>query len=272
MLLVCLACAWPAPHASRRWRGLLIACLGSLALVTLARGVLGAFFTESYPALRAPHPVNVAGALLNHIVLTLSTIALLVGWHEEAEAELRRQATSDGLTGLMNRRAWVERAEEVLAVARRYGERVSVLMIDINRFKAINDSGGHAAGDRALQHMAGALRDSARRGDLVGRYGGEEFLIILPGTVLDAAVTFAERVRERIENHEFVYEEERIRRTVSCGVAAWPHPRIASRDELIRSADEALYVAKERGRDRVIRFDSEEFREHARPSEAAIAN
>ncbi|MCR4340725.1 MAG: diguanylate cyclase, partial [Gemmatimonadaceae bacterium] len=72
-----------------------------------------------------------------------------------------------------------------------------------------------------------------------------------------------------IENHEFVYGDERIKRTVSCGVAAWPHPRISSRDEIIKAADDALYVAKERGRDRVVRFDSEEFKAHSKPPEPA---
>ncbi|HKX45063.1 MAG TPA: diguanylate cyclase, partial [Burkholderiaceae bacterium] len=187
MALVCLACIWPAPHASRRWRGLIVVCLGSLAVVTVTRGILGAFFTELYPTLRTPHPVNVFGAILNHIVLTLTTIGLLVGWHEEAEHELRRQADTDGLTGLFNRRAWRIRAADAVAKARRDGQTAAVLMLDIDHFKAINDRWGHEAGDRALQTVAKVLRECARRNDLLCRYGGEEFCLLLVG-VDDASV------------------------------------------------------------------------------------
>jgi predicted signal transduction protein with EAL and GGDEF domain len=96
----------------------------------------------------------------------------------------------------------------------------------------------------------------------VGRYGGEEFLLILPGTVLDAAVTFAERLREKVEAHTFAYEGGTLRRTMSCGVAAAPHPKVKDQEGLVRAADDALYVAKETGRNRVVRFDGTEFNAH----------
>jgi diguanylate cyclase (GGDEF)-like protein len=188
---------------------------------------------------------------------------------EEMNDRLRRVSQTDGLTGLDNRRYLEERLHEMFEHSLRLHEPLSVVMCDIDHFKSVNDTYGHLAGDAILRQFADLIKDQAREIDRVGRYGGEEFLIILPGTVLDAAVTFAERVREEVENHEFVYETDRIKRTLSCGVAAWPHPRISSRDELIRSADDALYVAKERGRDRVVRFDSEEFRAHSKPPEPA---
>src|SRR5215218_6680116 len=102
----------------------------------------------------------------------------------------------------------------------------------------------------------------AREIDRVGRYGGEEFMLLLPGTVLDAAVTFAERVRKAVEAHTFTFDGGTLQRTMSCGVAAWPHPRIEDCDALVKAADDALYVAKETGRNRVIRFDSHAFNEH----------
>jgi diguanylate cyclase (GGDEF)-like protein len=87
--------------------------------------------------------------------------------------------------------------------------------------------------------------------------------LLLPGTVLDAAVTFAERIRECVEKHEFTYDDgQTLHRTMSCGVAAWPHPLVADQEALIKAADDALYVAKETGRNRVVRFDSREFNEH----------
>jgi predicted signal transduction protein with EAL and GGDEF domain len=96
----------------------------------------------------------------------------------------------------------------------------------------------------------------------VGRYGGEEFLLILPGTVLDAAVTFAERLREKVEHHTFTYPGGTLCRTMSCGVAAFPHPRVKDQEALLKASDDALYVAKETGRNRVIRFDGAEFNAH----------
>jgi diguanylate cyclase (GGDEF)-like protein len=245
MLMVCLACAWPAPQASRRWRGLVVVSLGLLAFITAARGVLGAFFTVQYPELRAPHVINVAGALLNHITLTLATIGLLAGWHEEAERALRHQADTDGLTGLFNRRAWQERAELAFANAKRYGEPLSVLMIDIDHFKRINDDGGHEAGDRALQVIGERLRASARCGDLVCRYGGEEFCVLLS----HAGEAQAREVDKRLRAALGGDGPQPV--GFSSGLAV-----LGSDDEalevLLRRADAALYTAKATGRGRLV--------------------
>jgi diguanylate cyclase (GGDEF)-like protein len=105
----------------------------------------------------------------------------------------------------------------------------------------------------------------------VGRYGGEEFMLLLPGTVLDAAVTFAERVRKRIEAHTFTFDGGTLQRTASFGVSGWPHPKIEQSDALVRAADDALYVAKETGRNRVIRFDGNEFNAHQSSEDGADA-
>jgi predicted signal transduction protein with EAL and GGDEF domain len=108
--------------------------------------------------------------------------------------------------------------------------------------------------------------------DRVGRYGGEEFLLILPGTVLDAAVTFAERVRKDVESYVFAFEGGTLRRTASFGVAAYPHPRVGNCDSLVKAADDALYVAKETGRNKVVRFDSDEFNAHLKADDAAAGH
>jgi predicted signal transduction protein with EAL and GGDEF domain len=113
-----------------------------------------------------------------------------------------------------------------------------------------------------LKEVARLLKEDAREIDRVGRYGGEEFLLILQGTVLDAAVTFAERLREKVEDHTFTFTGGTLRRTISCGVAAAPHPRVKDQEALLKAADEALYVAKETGRNRVVRFDSAEYNAH----------
>jgi diguanylate cyclase (GGDEF)-like protein len=144
----------------------------------------------------------------------------------------------------------------------RLHEPIALIICDIDKFKAVNDNYGHQAGDSVLKEFAQLLKSEAREIDRVGRYGGEEFLLILSGTVLDAAVTFAERLREKVEGHTFSYAGGTLRRTMSCGVAAAPHPRVKDQEALLRASDDALYVAKETGRNRVVRFDSADFNAH----------
>ena len=175
---------------------------------------------------------------------------------------------TDGLTGLINRRHLEERLQEQFEHAKRLAEPFSVVMCDLDKFKSVNDTYGHQAGDAVLKQLADLLTEQAREIDHVGRYGGEEFMLVLPGTVLDAGVTFAERVRHAIEGHTFTFDGGAIRRTGSFGVAAWPHPKISGCDGLVKAADDALYVAKETGRNKVVRFDSDEFNAHTQPDDA----
>ena len=192
--------------------------------------------------------------------------------HELAEREKERSqmndrllqiSLTDGLTGVDNRRALEQRLHEMFEHALRLHEPVACIMCDIDHFKKVNDTYGHAAGDEVLKQFAEILKHEAREIDRVGRYGGEEFLLLLPGTVLDAAVTFAERLRERVDSHTFSFEGGTLLKTVSLGVAAWPHPKIDGGAEgMLKAADDALYVAKEMGRNRVVRFDSPEYNQH----------
>ncbi len=180
-----------------------------------------------------------------------------------ANAQLLVMSSTDVLTGVANRRSLEERLHEMWEHSQRLHEPLSLVMCDIDHFKRVNDQYGHQAGDAVLQQFAKLLADEAREIDKVGRYGGEEFVLLLPGTVLDAAVTFAERIRNCVEKHEFTYGDgQTLHRTMSCGVAAWPHPLVTDPEALIKAADDALYVAKETGRNRVVRFDSREFNEH----------
>jgi diguanylate cyclase (GGDEF)-like protein len=181
---------------------------------------------------------------------------------KELNDTLKKISMTDGLTGIENRRSLEDRLREMWSHSVRLHEPMALVMCDIDKFKSVNDNYGHQAGDAVLKEFARLLKDEAREIDRVGRYGGEEFLLILPGTVLDAAVTFAERLREKVENHTFSYEGGTLRRTMSCGVAASPHPRVKDQEALVRAADDALYVAKETGRNRVVRFDGAEFNAH----------
>ncbi len=180
----------------------------------------------------------------------------------ELNDKLTRISLTDGLTEIDNRRCLEDRLHEMWQHSMRLHEPIALIMCDIDKFKSVNDNYGHQAGDSVLKEFAQLLKADAREIDRVGRYGGEEFLLILPGTVLDAAVTFAERLREKVERHTFSYAGRTICRTMSCGVAAAPHPRVKDQEALLRAADDALYVAKETGRNRVVRFDSAEYNEH----------
>jgi two-component system, cell cycle response regulator len=176
--------------------------------------------------------------------------------------KLTRISLTDGLTEIDNRRCLETRLHEMWQHSVRLHEPLALIMCDIDKFKAVNDNYGHQAGDSVLKEVARLLKEEAREIDRVGRYGGEEFLLILPGTVLDAAVTFAERLREKVAGHTFTYTGGTLGRTISCGVAASPHPRVKDQEALLKAADDALYVAKERGRNRVVRFDSTEYNAH----------
>ena len=180
----------------------------------------------------------------------------------EINEKLRYMSQTDGLTGLDNRRHLNERIEEMFAHAMRLEEPFGLVMCDIDKFKSVNDTYGHQAGDEVLKQFASILKEEAREIDHVGRYGGEEFMLLLPGATLQDAAHFAERVRKRVEGHTFTFPGGTLTRTVSFGVSGWPHPKIVECDALVRTADDALYVAKERGRNRVIEFDSDEFNAH----------
>ena len=190
----------------------------------------------------------------------------------EANERLRHMSQTDALTGLENRRHIETRLEEMFEHAKRLAEPFSCVMVDLDKFKSVNDEYGHQVGDAVLKQLAKILKNEVREIDHAGRYGGEEFILLLTGTVLDAAVTFAERVRKAIEDHTFTFEGGTLKRTASFGVAGWPHPKVSTCDGLVKAADDALYVAKETGRNRVVRFDSEAFNEHVGRDEPAAVS
>lgn len=177
----------------------------------------------------------------------------------ETEAEMRLLATTDPLTGLDTRRQFFAAAQSEIARAMRYGGPVGIVMADLDRFKAVNDEGGHGAGDRVIAAVARILRAQQRPNDVIGRLGGEEFAFVLPGADLEATVLAAERIRESVERLDEEYAGRRFRITVSLGCAAAPEarslasPPAEALETLLREADAALYDAKRLGRNRVQR-------------------
>ena len=165
------------------------------------------------------------------------------------QIELRQIASTDALTGIMSRRAWIDGAEREVLRARRYGSALSFLMIDIDRFKAINDHYGHPAGDQVLKQVAEIALLQLRESDWFGRYGGEEFVAALPETNLSAALILAERIRTVIAAERFAFLGNQAC-TISIGVAKLG-PHESSRSCALERADQALYLAKEMGRNQV---------------------
>ena len=163
---------------------------------------------------------------------------------------MHQHANIDGLTGLHNRRYVVDQFEKMYNKATRYHSPCSILLIDIDYFKKVNDVHGHLVGDDVLVEVAQLLQHALRDSDLIGRYGGEEFLALLPMTNLLEAQILAERLREQVENSEEIKRQHGFGVTVSIGVA-----QITDHDtqkQLIQRADEALYKAKAAGRNRVV--------------------
>jgi diguanylate cyclase len=163
----------------------------------------------------------------------------------------REAAIHDALTGLHNRRAFNESLDRAVAREDRQGGHFALLLLDIDRFKRLNDTYGHPAGDAVLRHTAQLLKHHLRKSDLAARFGGEEFAVILASTEGGGALHLAEKVRGEVEQGRLVFDGARLGVTVSVGVAVWPED---GRDPaaLVAAADRALYAAKEGGRNRVV--------------------
>jgi len=165
-------------------------------------------------------------------------------------ASLERLSVTDGLTGVHNHRYFQERLREEFRRAQRYDDTLSLILIDLDHFKAFNDTHGHQVGDIVLRDVAASLQRSVRETDLLARYGGEEFAILLPRTPLAGALTVAERVwRELGQLH--TGPQRTLRVTASLGVSTFPHHAVSSAELLVRAADQALYRAKDEGRNRI---------------------
>jgi diguanylate cyclase (GGDEF)-like protein len=170
---------------------------------------------------------------------------------ESSKKALAQQALTDSLTRLKNRRAFFETGARALAMAQRYVSDLSVILLDIDHFKKINDSYGHQVGDEALVVVANILTELTRTVDTVARIGGEEFAILLPDTNLLGTAVLAERIRKAIEHEQFIVTDKIVQITVSIGIASLSVDPAQSVDQMLAVADNRLYLAKENGRNRI---------------------
>ncbi|HKF24652.1 MAG TPA: GGDEF domain-containing protein [Candidatus Acidoferrum sp.] len=202
----------------------------------------------------APYPYGLFSwsAQISRLIMMLTASALSIALVTRSQ-RLLQLATSDSLTGLFNRGYVDDRLAMELSRARRYGNPLTLAVIDADHFKALNDTHGHAAGDAVLKKLAGVLRNSFRQSDTTGRYGGEEFVLILPETDLETAERKVETLRATIAATAIVLPERRepVQVTISAGLASFPDDG-EDAAELFAAADERMFEAKHAGRNRVV--------------------
>src|SRR5215831_18491551 len=184
-----------------------------------------------------------------------STTILKFSYHDKLDEMFQRHmsesALRDGLTKVFNKRYFTERLENEYQYAIRHDSPLSLIFLDIDHFKKINDLHGHQAGDYVLVDLASLVSHVLRNEDILARYGGEEFAIVCRGTEVDEGASMAERLRRSVEEHEFTYDGKRISVTISVGVARAPRAGVHSPGEFVVVADETMYEAKRSGRNRV---------------------
>lgn len=234
--------------------GSTVALLGALLLRTLAAAVSA----ESFALPQSQHgPGTVQLILFVSLVALdlLGALGFILLVKERAEQAMQQLAMTDGLTGLLNRRAFMERAGQAMANARRHRQSFALLMLDIDHFKRINDTHGHAAGDAALVQVCDLVRERLRNQDAFGRYGGEEFCILLPETDEEGAFVLAEALRQSIAETPLRLADTQQSITVSIGISVC-HAKCADCtdevDRILNEADRALYLSKKQGRNRTV--------------------
>jgi diguanylate cyclase (GGDEF)-like protein len=178
------------------------------------------------------------------------------------QSKLREQAIRDPLTNLFNRRYLEETLDHEIARASREGYSIGIMMIDLDHFKKVNDTYGHEAGDNVLKAIATTLSVETRRGDFACRYGGEEFVIVMPNMDSHVAYERAEKLRNTLNSLYIPYGIYSLTITISMGIASYPANGL-TRETILRAADKAMYAAKEAGRDHILSYDQLQLSEGA---------
>ena len=253
LLLGATIVAWQLQgSAGSRARAFLVASFATAGLVLVFRGLGSAFVADPLSALLRPSGMAAAAALATFAAAIGSSLAFLLLHKERAEGESQRLATMDPLTGAYNRRTFHEIAEREMARARRAGQPLSLVMLDIDNFRAVNERHGNKVGDELLARFADVVRSALRKEDMLVRYGGEEFVVLLPEVPGPGAVVVAGRIRRAVAGEAIEAAGGKFPLTVSIGVAARLDEGPESIDELLERASSALQLAKERGRNRVV--------------------
>lgn len=247
---------WRPPHTtSQRVRWLMIITFCTASLGFLARGIASVILPEAVPPHPlAPGPLQTFSHLFGYVILLSSSTGILLMHKERADEDLHQLAATDPLTGVYNRRIFVELADMALARAQRNRAPLSLLMLDLDHFKSVNDNHGHMVGDEVLKNFVRLVQTCLRREDMMVRFGGEEFCVLLPDAELDGALSLAERIRTLVAATPIVIENMSLHITVSFGVDCIRPGEAGTVSMLLERADAALYRAKQAGRNRVASY------------------
>ncbi|MEQ1516672.1 MAG: GGDEF domain-containing protein, partial [Usitatibacteraceae bacterium] len=240
----------PHTRGSARWLLLTGYLVG--AATTFSRSIISILEPASVPDMLAPTPFQSITYLFGLSVVMVTSIGFMLLHKERSEIAAQKLALTDPLTGAFNRRTFLELAEKEIARTRRARGSLSLIMLDLDHFKQMNDRNGHLAGDEVLKGVVIVVQTCLRKEDLLVRYGGEEFCILLPGVAIDRTVLLAERIRDAVEQAKFAFNGRTLQVTVSVGVSALSPEGTEGVDKLVDRADEALYTAKKAGRNRVV--------------------
>ena len=241
-----------APAHERRSRWLTGSAFAVAAALLLYRGLAVIIGPPEQISLLAVSPFRTFSLLTGFVVIIMSNFGFLLMTRERADQENERLATLDPLTEIFNRRTFLELAQKEIARHRRNRRPLALLMMDFDHFKQINDTHGHLIGDAVLKSFTVKTLACLRRNDIFGRYGGEEFAILLPETDAEGAAIFAERVRARTVEPCVRAGAALVRCTISIGITSLSFAEKADLDDILRIADEALFAAKTAGRNRVV--------------------
>lgn len=242
----------PESRGSARWLmlgGYLIgaATMGSRAVVSVVD-------PGAIPSFLGPSAFQGINFLFVLAVILVTSVGFLLLHKERSEEAAQKLALTDPLTGAFNRRTFLELAEKEIARTRRARGSLSLIMLDLDHFKQMNDRNGHLAGDEVLKGVVAITLTCLRKEDFLVRYGGEEFCILLPSVAIDRAAVMAERIREAVEQARFSFKGRALSVTISIGVTTLSMEGNENVDTVVNRADEALYAAKKAGRNRVVAF------------------
>jgi diguanylate cyclase (GGDEF)-like protein len=233
-------------------RGVLFATFAAGSVAFYFRGVGVVLASDPLQAFIFPTALQSAMFVAAAASAITGTFGFMLLQKERADREALRMATMDPLTGAYNRSTFHEIAEREISRARRAGQPLSVIMVDIDHFRPVNESFGNHAGDELLQKIAELIRTALRKEDMLVRYGGEEFLVMLPEVPGPGAVVVAGRIRKAVEAEPLIVEGKSVALTVSVGVSARLDEGPESIETLLARAEQALALAKQRGRNRVV--------------------
>lgn len=248
-LLLVLWALW-RPQAPEQPRGawLLSLCMVAEVLLLSGRGWLALTGRMDNGGLLQLSPTQAAVFVMAFVTIILASLGFILMAKDRADAANLRLAAYDALTEVLNRRALLQVLQRDVAQAARSGGVYALVLLDVDHFKAVNDTRGHLAGDQVLRHIAQLLRARLRQQDLLGRYGGEEFLVLLPGTDQAGALHLAQMLRQAVQESACPHPSGPIRVTISLGVCAGQVCAPDCGESLIEAADQALYAAKAAGR------------------------